>query len=173
MLWASKVYKDASPRLLEAMRERARQKEDEVERQRSRSIDQGLKRDAREAANTVRVLLVSTAAELGPTFMKALRSYRLSFESDGLPYSELVGLRPTIRQAAASLMVQAAELALGADTMPPAVDEAAIHLLASKNSDLLSPRAAESLRRLWEDTGFQQERSRAETDGSGFPSSAD
>ncbi|KAG7290310.1 hypothetical protein NEMBOFW57_000309 [Staphylotrichum longicolle] len=62
VLWVSKVYKDASPRLLEAMRERARQKEDEAERQRSRSIDQGLKRDAREAAKTVRVLLVDSSA---------------------------------------------------------------------------------------------------------------
>ncbi len=170
----SKVYKDASPRLLEAMRQRTRQKaERDVELQRSRSIDRSLAQGAK-AAKMIRVLLLSTTTELGPIFMKALRSYQLLCKLEPLSDLELTSLRPVIRQAAESLMVQAAALARRADAITPALENAVTQLFEeSQNSNLLSPRAAESLRRLWEDIGFQRERSRAETDGSGLPSYAD
>jgi hypothetical protein len=175
VLWVSKIYKDASPRLLEAMRERARQKAGHaVELQRSRSIDRSLRLDAKEARATLRVLLLSSTAELGPAFMKAFRSYQVLDQRRELPNLERDRLRPAIRQAAAHLMVQAAELARRVDAMPPAVDDAVTRLFeAPQNPDLLSPREAESLRRLWDDAGFQRERSQAETNGSGLPPYAD
>ena len=173
-LWLSKVYKEASPRLLKAVRERARRKaEHEVGVWRSQSIGRSLAKDAK-ATNTLRVLLLSATTELGPAFMKALRSYQLSCQLEHLPDLELARLCPVIRQAAASLMVQAATLARRAGSMSPAVDDAVARLLEeSQHSDLLSPRAAETLRRIWEDSGFQRERSQTETDGSGLPSYAD
>ena len=171
-LWLSKVYKDASPRLLEAVRERVRQKA-ERDAELQRSIDRSLAQEAK-AANTTRILLLSNTTELGPAFMKAFRSHQYLSQAGHLPDLELARLRPVIRQAAASLMAQAAALARRADATPPAVDDAVTQLSEeSQNLDLLSPRAAESLRRLWEDDGFQRERCQAETDGSGLPSYAD
>ena len=173
-LWLSTVYKEASPRLLKAVRERARRKaEHEVGVWRSQSIGRSLAQDAK-ATNMLRVLILSATTELGPAFMKALRSYQLSCQLEHLPDLELARLCPVIRQAAASLMVQAATLARRAGAMSPAVDDAMTRLLEeSQHSELLSPRAAESLRTIWEDSGFQRERSQTETDGSGLPSYAD
>ncbi len=174
-LWVSKVYKDASPRLLNAMRERARQKaEREAELQHSRSIDRTLAEDAK-STNTLRILFLSTTAELGPAFMKTLRSHQyLSRPEKPLSDLELARLRPVIRQATTSLMAQAAAFARGARAMPPAVDDDVTRLLEeSQYSGSFSPEAVESLRRLWKNSEFQRERSQAETYGSGLPSYAD
>jgi len=172
ILWVSKVYKDASPRLMEAMRERARQKANqEADLKRSQSIDRILKHHAN---ITQQMVLLSATPKLGPEFMKAFRSWGPS-GSCGTGHKDGDNLRPIIQQAAVSLIEQCATLAQGVeDEFPPAVAKAvAVLSEASRHSDLQSPKAAESLQRLWEDRRFQQERVRAEKEGSGMPSCAE
>ena len=69
LLWASEVYKDASPGLLGLMRERVRRRE---QAPRSKAIEERLKKDSAFAEEVVKTLVISSDKSQVDTFINVI-----------------------------------------------------------------------------------------------------
>lgn len=77
LLWTSRVYKDASPGLLELMRERVRRQEwarlEERETARSKTINEQLKKDSDRNRNMIKALVIGNSKSQVNTFINAIK----------------------------------------------------------------------------------------------------
>ncbi|KAH7165155.1 G-protein alpha subunit-domain-containing protein [Dactylonectria macrodidyma] len=107
LLWASKVYKDAAPGLIELVRERARHQA-EARRQvqetaRSEAIDKHIMEERLQAGKVIKAVIIGKDSSLANTFITALKANCLGSSSE-LSSEDTELIQNCMRRAVARLM---------------------------------------------------------------------